>query len=133
MPISTRALAALSLAIVLAVAACSSPSTPGTSVSAAGSPAASASGGASGGAAAASAVTIQGFSFGPASLTVPVGATVTWTNKDPAEHTVTADDGSFESQKLPTGQTFSQTFAKAGTFSYHCTIHPTMTASITVH
>ena len=133
MPASTRGLATLALAVSLTLAACSSGSTPGTSLPAAGSPGASASAGASGGPSAGSAVTIQDFSFGPASLTVPIGATVTWTNKDSVEHTVTADDGSFGSQKLATGQAFSQTFAKAGTFSYHCTIHRSMTASITVH
>ena len=49
-----------------------------------------------------------------------------------AQHTVTADDGSFDGGPLATGATFSQTFSTAGTFSYHCKIHPSMTATITV-
>ncbi len=58
---------------------------------------------------------------------------MSWTNNDSASHTVTADDGSFKSDTLATGATFSQTFAKAGTFAYHCAIHPSMKGTITVH
>ena len=65
-------------------------------------------------------MSIASFSFQPASLTVSVGTTVTWTNNDSASHTVTADDGSFKSGTLGKGETFSQTFATAGTFAYHC-------------
>jgi plastocyanin len=84
-------------------------------------------------AAAGNAVSIANFAFAPASLTVAVGTTVTWTNSDTAGHTVTADDGSFKSNTLGTGATFAQTFAKAGTFAYHCSIHKSMTGTITVH
>jgi len=77
-------------------------------------------------------VTIADFAFAPTSLTVPAGATVTWTNKGSVGHTVTADDGSFGSETLASGATFSATFAKAGTFAYHCRIHPSMTATIVV-
>ncbi|HEY5436023.1 MAG TPA: plastocyanin/azurin family copper-binding protein [Candidatus Limnocylindrales bacterium] len=78
-------------------------------------------------------MSIANFAFAPASVTVAVGTTVTWTNTDSAGHTVTADDGSFKSDKLGTGTTFSQTFTKAGTFAYHCSIHSSMTGTITVH
>ncbi len=78
------------------------------------------------------AVSIANFSFQPAAITVPVGATVTWTNNDSAGHTVTADDGSFKSDRLGSGATFSQSFAQAGTFAYHCAIHPGMTGTVTV-
>jgi plastocyanin len=80
----------------------------------------------------AAAVAISGFAFGPASLDVPLGATVTWTNEDGTQHTVTADDGSFDSGALDTGGTFSQTFDAAGTYAYACRFHPNMTATITV-
>ncbi|RME88605.1 MAG: hypothetical protein D6770_06610, partial [Anaerolineae bacterium] len=77
-------------------------------------------------------VTIQNFAFSPSSLEIKVGTTVTWTNMDSAPHTVTADDGSFDSGTLRNGDSFSFTFNEAGTFAYHCSIHPYMTASITV-
>lgn len=78
------------------------------------------------------AITIQGFAFSPATITVPVGTKVTWTNKDPATHTVTSDTGLFDSKNLTTGGTFSFTFTQAGSFAYHCNIHPRMTATIVV-
>jgi plastocyanin len=79
-----------------------------------------------------SAVAIKDFSFQPASISVAVGSTVTWTNNDTTGHTVSADEGSFDSGTVAPGATFSQTFDTAGTFTYHCNIHPTMTATITV-
>jgi plastocyanin len=79
------------------------------------------------------AVTIQNFAFGPASLSVATGTTVTWTNNDTAPHTATADDGSFDSKSIAPGATFSQAFDTAGTFAYHCSIHPNMTATIEVN
>src|SRR5829696_1777671 len=78
------------------------------------------------------AVTIVDFAFQPASLEVPAGTTVTWTNSGAAPHTVTADDGAFDSDRLAPGATFSQTFDTAGTFTYHCEIHPQMTGTIVV-
>jgi plastocyanin len=78
-------------------------------------------------------ITIQNFAFSPATLTVPVGTTVTWTNKDSAGHTVTSDTGAWsDSGTLDTGKSFSFTFKKAGKFTYHCAIHPSMTATIIV-
>ena len=78
------------------------------------------------------AVTIQNFAFGPGTITVAAGSTVTWTNSDSTTHTVTADDGSFDSKQLAAGSTFSQTFTKAGTYAYHCAIHTSMTGTIVV-
>jgi plastocyanin len=72
------------------------------------------------------------FAFSPATLTVKVGTKVTWTNKDQVTHTVTADQGAFNSGLLPSGNSFSFTFTTAGTFSYHCNIHHSMTATIVV-
>ncbi len=77
-------------------------------------------------------ITIQGFAFPPATITVPVGTKVTWTNKDPATHTVTSDTGAFDSKNLTTGATFSFTFNQAGSFAYHCAIHSRMVATIVV-
>ena len=78
-------------------------------------------------------VEISGFAFSPASITVKVGDSVTWTNKDSAPHTVTAADGSFDSGSLAQNASFSFTFQKAGTYTYRCTIHPTMpTATVIV-
>jgi plastocyanin len=78
------------------------------------------------------AIAIEGFAFGPADITIPVGTTVTWTNNDGAPHTATADDGSFDSGNLSTGDSFSFTFDTPGTYTYHCNVHPNMTATITV-
>ncbi|MEU5263920.1 cupredoxin family copper-binding protein [Amycolatopsis sp. NPDC021455] len=79
-------------------------------------------------------VDAMGYKFSPASLTISVGDTVTWTNHDTAPHNVVVTDGpeKFTSPTLQTGQTFSHTFTKAGTYSYYCAIHPDMKATITV-
>ncbi len=76
-------------------------------------------------------VSIMNFSFSPNSLTVKVGTKVTWTNHDSVTHTVTANQGAFNSPVLP-GSSFSFTFTKAGTYAYHCMIHPSMMATIVV-
>jgi predicted lipoprotein with Yx(FWY)xxD motif/plastocyanin len=78
------------------------------------------------------AVEIKGFAYNPATVEVAVGTTVTWTNNDSTAHTVTADDGSFQSGTLDPGKSFSFTFTKAGSVSYHCEFHPNMTATVTV-
>jgi plastocyanin len=78
------------------------------------------------------AVTIQGFAFEPDTVEVSAGTTVTWTNGDTTQHTVTAGDGSFDSGVLPPGAAFSRTFDAAGTFAYACAIHPGMTGTIVV-
>ena len=77
-------------------------------------------------------VKIDNFVFGPQTLTVPVGATVTWTNKDDIPHTSVSTDGLFKSKVLDTDEKFSYTFTKAGTYSYYCTIHPKMTGKVVV-
>jgi len=78
------------------------------------------------------AVSIVDFAFAPAELTVSTGTEVTWKNDQAASHTVTDDDGEFDSANLAEGAEFSQTFDTAGTFTYHCEIHPTMTGTVTV-
>jgi plastocyanin len=78
------------------------------------------------------AVRIAGFAFGPQTLAAKVGESVTWTNEDGATHTVTADDGAFDSGNLAGGRTFSFAFDTAGTFGYHCNIHRSMTGKVTV-
>jgi len=77
-------------------------------------------------------VSIQDFSFDPGQITVAPGTTVTWTNEGPSPHTTTADDGSWDSGELQQGEDFSFTFDKPGTYTYHCSIHPDMTASVKV-
>jgi plastocyanin len=79
-----------------------------------------------------SSVTLSNFAFSPATLTVKVGTTVTWTNKDTATHTVVSDTGVFGSGNLATNASFSYTFSTAGTFTYHCSIHPNMKATVIV-
>jgi plastocyanin len=77
-------------------------------------------------------VAIQGFAFGPGTATVKPGTTVTWTQQDEDQHTVTADDGSFASSPLITGQNYTHTFTAPGTYHYHCAIHPFMHGTVTV-
>ena len=77
-------------------------------------------------------VTIAGFAFDPAALTIKVGTTVKWTNQDSVGHSVTADDNSWGSGNLAQGNSYTFTFTKAGTYAYHCGVHPNMKATITV-
>jgi plastocyanin len=77
-------------------------------------------------------VTISDFQFAPASVTIDVGDTVTWTNDGPTPHSATADDGSFDTGIFDAGQSRSETFDQAGTFAYFCTPHPNMRGTITV-
>jgi plastocyanin len=76
-------------------------------------------------------VGIANFAFTPATVSVTAGSTVTWTNADSAAHTVTFDGGP-DCGQLATSSSVTATFAKAGTYSYHCTIHPTMKGTVTV-
>ena len=79
------------------------------------------------------AVTISNFAFAPASLTIPAGSTVTWTNKDEEPHTVVSSDGTtFHSPGMDTGGTYSFSFQNAGTFEYICSIHPMMHGTVVV-
>ena len=77
-------------------------------------------------------VKIDNFSFGPATITVPAGTTVTWTNRDDIPHTVVSDDKVFKSKALDTDEKFSYTFSKPGTYPYFCSIHPKMTGKVVV-
>jgi plastocyanin len=78
-------------------------------------------------------VSIDNFSFSPTPITVPVGTTLTWTNRDDIPHTVVSDDlQQFKSKALDTDEKFSHTFTKAGTYSYFCSIHPKMVAKVIV-
>jgi plastocyanin len=78
-------------------------------------------------------VPIANFAFAPKALHVAVGAKVTWTNEDSAEHTATANDATaFDTGTLVQHASKTITFARAGTFAYHCAFHPFMTATITV-
>lgn len=77
-------------------------------------------------------VSISSFSFQPDSITIAAGSTVLWTNEDSAPHTVTADDGSFESGRMNRGDEFEHTFLQPGTYEYHCALHPSMRAEVIV-
>jgi plastocyanin len=78
-------------------------------------------------------VSIENFAFSPAVIHLLPGGTVTWTNKDATPHTVTDNGGKFDSGNMAVDQTFKFTFATAGTYTYHCTIHSMMpTATIIV-
>ena len=77
-------------------------------------------------------VSIKDVSFSPRELKVKKGDTVLWTNGDERDHTVTADDGSFKSGNLGSGQTFTHKFKKPGTYPYSCTYHPRMKGTVTV-
>ena len=77
-------------------------------------------------------VAIQDYDFAPATLTIPLGTTVLWTNKGQDAHTTTSDSGAWDSGAMTNGKTFSFTFTKAGTFAYHCTFHAVMHATVVV-
>lgn len=120
-----RTAAAVAIAGLLSLAACSGDD-------GGGSPATeSATASADSPAAADSTITISGFAFSGVTE-IPVGTTVVVTNDDSATHTWTATDGSFDSGSLAPGASFEFTFTEAGTFEYVCNFHPTMTGSITV-
>jgi plastocyanin len=77
-------------------------------------------------------VTIDNFSFGPKELTIPVGTTVKWINHDDIPHSVVNKDKAFRSKALDTDDSFSFTFASAGTFDYFCGLHPFMMGKVIV-
>ncbi|HXF14961.1 MAG TPA: cupredoxin family copper-binding protein [Terriglobales bacterium] len=77
-------------------------------------------------------VRVDNFTFGPATLTVPVNSMVTWLNKDDLPHVIASNDGVFKSKALDTDDKFSYTFSKAGTYGYFCSIHPKMVGTIVV-
>src|SRR5439155_6610753 len=75
-------------------------------------------------------VKIDNFSFGPGTLTVPVGTNVTWINRDDIPHTVVSTEGVFKSKVLDTDEKFSFTFSNAGTYPYVCLIYSKMTGKV---
>jgi plastocyanin len=77
-------------------------------------------------------VNIKDFDFQPMAVSVPVGATVTWKNLDEEPHTVTSTSGAFRSAALDEGETFRFRFTRPGVYKYLCTVHPKMTATVTV-
>ena len=130
------------LAVLIAgAAACSSSTSPsGSTGNGTGG-----TGGSTGGGPTTSLVSIVDFSFSPTPLTVKVGTTVEWSNTGGVAHTVTADDASFVSGQLasPTGGgvygggsaggSYSHVFGAVGTYTYHCSNHPTvMMGTVTV-
>jgi len=77
-------------------------------------------------------VAISNFTFSPGQITVKAGSKVTWTNSDSVAHTVTSNNGAFNSGTLNPGSSYSFTFNTPGTYNYHCAIHPNMTATVVV-
>ena len=77
-------------------------------------------------------IQVDNFTFGPATLTVPVNSVVTWVNKDDLPHVIASNDGVFKSKALDTDDKYSYTFSKAGTYPYFCSIHPKMVGKIVV-
>ena len=79
-------------------------------------------------------VMIDNFSFSPVSLTVPLGAKVTWINHDDVPHTIVSDDNPhvFKSPPLDTDDSFSVVFSKPGVYRYFCSVHPMMVGTVIV-
>ena len=130
---------AFSLFALLALSACAS-STGGTTAPAASAPSAApaASAPAAGGGcstsseAAAVTVNIQNFAFDPPEVTAAVGETIGWTNADAAPHTATTDDGACDTGNIAQDASAGLVFDAAGTYTYHCNVHPNMTGTITI-
>ncbi len=118
------ALAAAAFAALLVAVACGSSTSPVTPTP----PAPTGGGGGS----STGNVTIANFAFSPTSVTVKAGTSVTWQNNDTTTHRPAADNGSFDAGAISPAASSSVTMNTPGTFSYHCTIHPFMTASVTV-
>ena len=81
---------------------------------------------------AANTVDISNFAYDAETITVTKGTTVTWTNQDTVDHTVTGTDGGPDSALLSKGQSYSYTFDEVGTFEYFCKPHPYMTGKVVV-
>jgi len=78
-------------------------------------------------------VRLEDYAFSPANIVVDVGTTVTWTNYDDVEHTVTSDEGDeLDSELFGENETFSHTFDTPGEYAYHCSPHPNMRGLVTV-
>ncbi len=126
-----RHLPALGLVAALVLSACGGGATASPAATS-GPPAASTPPDTASPAGAGDAVSIAGFAFHPATLTVSAGATVTWTNADSTNHSVAWNDGTAGSDSLATGASYSRTFDTPGTFAYACGIHPSMTGTVVV-
>jgi plastocyanin len=115
--------------VALAAAGCGGNSNSSSSSGSSSTPASSSSASSSGGVA----IKMQNIAFDPKAVTVKVGQKITWTNDDSTDHNVTADSGAdFKSDDFGKDGTFEFTPDKAGTIKYECTIHPGMTATLTV-
>ncbi|MDI6716821.1 MAG: cupredoxin family copper-binding protein [Actinomycetota bacterium] len=77
-------------------------------------------------------IVMQDYAFQPDEIYISLGSELTWVNNDSVTHTVTADDGSFDSGSLRQGDSFSFTFKEKGTFKYHCRLHPRMHGTVVV-
>jgi plastocyanin len=119
-----RLLFAGTLMLGLLLAACGGGTAPTTTAVPTSSPTASAEGAAS--------VTIQGFAFSPAEITVRAGDTVTWTNRDAVTHTVTQEGMGWNSGDVRGGQSYSKTFDTVGIFDYFCLYHTYMKGRVIV-
>jgi len=142
-PLLTAALVALSLGLVAcgssgsdstseAEPAATEQESGGSESSAEGSKSSESEPAPSGEAAKSEKVEIVEFTYEPDPVVVQVGGKVIWQNQDTAPHTATADDGSFETGTIEEGKIGSATFHEAGTFTYHCQIHPTMHGTVEV-
>ncbi len=134
---ATKLAVALALAAVLVIAAfATSCGGYGSTTTTAGGPATTTGGPAttagSSGDAIGAQVVMKGLAFDPASVTIKVDETVKWLNQDSTAHTVVADNGEFQSENLRPGGDYTYTFPEAGTYPFHCSIHPTMTGTVIV-
>lgn len=77
-------------------------------------------------------IIIEDFAYAPGNLQVPLGANVTWTNRDGAPHSATAQDESWDTGVLGKGKSGTVAFSIAGTFDYYCSVHPSMKARLVV-
>jgi plastocyanin len=113
-------LAVAALVAAVALTACSQPAAPSGGGTSGGTPSASAQ------------IVLKNIAVSPQQVTIAVGGTVTFVNQDSTDHRMVDDGGAYDSGMLAPGADFKQTFAKAGTFPFHCSIHPTMTGTIIV-
>ena len=131
-----RPLVTLSAGAILILAACSSGG--GATTAPAAAPSVAASAPAAGPACAESAaagevsVAAKDFAFNPAAIMAKVGQTITFTNGDSAPHTATLDDGSCTTPNIASGSSDGLLFTTAGTYPFHCKVHPNMKGTITV-
>jgi plastocyanin len=130
-----RPLIAVTLGLSVGLVACGDDdddASEATTAATEGAAATTAAGGTEAPAAGGNTVNIADFTFDPGDLEVAAGTEVTWENADGVPHRIASDDGTFDSEDLAQGDTFSHTFDTAGEFPYICGIHPQMTGTITV-